>query len=266
MMPRLSDLPPPEPIRAGGEALLVRRLGAGPRLVLLHGGPGLDHHLLVPVALPLAARNEVWLVDLPGHGRAGGPPVGLKATLERLARFLCDVDAEIVGGHSLGAWLVRELLRNRAIGAQAAVWIAPPGPHRARAAPCPDDETALREALHADVGAGGPIDPLVREALEATVVRSPAHHARLVGDLLPLLRAAVPSCDPRCPVLVVGGGRDPVAPPHVARAVAAATRGAELELLPDAAHYPWASGAAHLAARIRRFLDRDRAQARSSVR
>lgn len=255
---RLADLPPPETIREGGEALCVRRLGAGPRLVLLHGGPGLDHHLLLPLALALGDRHEVWLADLPGHGRAGGPAPGLEATLKRLGRFLGGAGAGFVGGHSLGAWLVRELLRTRTIAADAAVWIAPPGPHRGRVPAPAETEGELRE----EVAAGRPLDPLVREAIEATVLRSPRHHARLLADLLPLLRAAPPPCDPRCPTLVVAGGRDPVAPPHVARAVAAATRGAALEVLPDAGHYPWAGGSAPLADCIRRFLD----QARTSDR
>ncbi len=271
MGPRLSNLASAETVRSGGEALLVRRLGAGPRIVLLHGGPGLDHHLLLPVALPLAEHNEVWLVDLPGHGRAGGPAVGLRQTLDRLGRFLAGADAAVVGGHSLGAWLARELVRTRTIRPRASIWIAPPGPHRSRGPRKvlhATTEEALREALVEEVAAGGPVDPLVREAIDAAVLRSPQHHARLVADVLPLVRAAIPPCDPRGPTLILGGSRDPVAPPEVARAVAAATRGAQLELLPDASHYPWARGPALLASRIRSFLTAvsDTDQPRNTVR
>ncbi|WP_373049314.1 alpha/beta fold hydrolase [Vulgatibacter sp.] len=258
MAPLLPALPAPTIVRAGGEALLVRRLGAGPRIVLLHGGPGLDHHLLLPLARPLAEAFDVWLVDLPGHGSAGGPALGLEKTLVRLGHFLAEVQPEVLGGHSLGAFFARELLRAKIVRPRAAILVSPPGPVRGREGrrPLPSVRGAtgpvLREALLEELGPR--LTSEFRQDLEAAVLRSPEQYGRLVADLLPLLRAAVPSCDPRCPVLVLAGADDRVAPPSVAQAVTLATRGAELQIVPGAGHFPWAAGAAPIADRIRRFL------------
>jgi pimeloyl-ACP methyl ester carboxylesterase len=42
-----------------------------------------------------------------------------------------------------------------------------------------------------------------------------------------------------CPTLVCTGELDPVFPPDAARELADAIRGARLEVLPDAGHFPW---------------------------
>lgn len=257
---RLADLEPPEPIRAGGEVLAVRRLGAGPRLVLLHGGPGLDHHLLLPLALPLAGRFEVWLPDLPGHGATPGTPPGLRQIVSRLGRFLAEVGPAAIGGHSLGAWLVRKILREQLVQPRAAILLCPPGPlrgvHARRAARLrqAEDEAALRAALREEVAMGRPLPPLVEEAIAATVLRPPQAYARLLEELRPLLQSAVPPIDPRCPTLVLGGALDPVAPPALLEAVAAATRGATLTILPGTGHYPWAADPRPCVGAIEAFL------------
>src|ERR687896_532550 len=50
--------------------LHVRELGAGPPVVLLHPGPGLDGSVFLPGAELLAQTHRVLLVDLPGNGRS----------------------------------------------------------------------------------------------------------------------------------------------------------------------------------------------------
>ena len=253
-------LPEPQAVRAGGETLRVRRLGAGDRLLLLHGGPGLDHNLLVPLALELADAWEVWLPDLPGHGGSGAHPLSLRQTLERLARWCAACEPRIFGGHSLGAWLARELLRPRAVHPAAAVLLCPPGAARGRLARAArpelgdESEGAQRASLIADLEADGPVDPAVRESVEQTAFRSPSRYGRLQAELLPLLRAAVPPFDPHCPVLVVAGERDRVSPPSAARAVAAATRGAQLRVLPGAGHVLWSVSPGATAEALRDFL------------
>jgi proline-specific peptidase len=92
-----------------GGALNVVELGTGYPLMLLHGGPGLDHHYFRPWLDPLAEQGfRVIYVDERGQG--GSPRVD-PATLsiqvfaqdiDRLARAM-QLDQYAVMGHSFGA-------------------------------------------------------------------------------------------------------------------------------------------------------------------
>lgn len=259
------DLPAREPIRSGGISLQVRRLGRGPLLILVHGGPGLDHHLLLPLALRLASHHEVWLPDLPGHGEATSPPPGLRQMITKVGRFLAGLDAPVVCGHSLGAYFLREGLRHRLFEPQAAIFLCPPGPIRGREARTPaspfEDREALESLLQAELAAGRngarrstSLPPEVQQALVATALQPTDRWTRLLAEVVPVLRAAVPAFDPRCPVLVLGGAADPIVPPAAVAAVAAATRGAVHETLAGAGHFPWVADPARVASRIEAFL------------
>lgn len=96
----------------------VRR-GAGKPLLLLHGLGG-SWRSWSPVMDALAAEREVIVVDLPGHGAT--PPLAGEASIATFAdavtaflaaRGLAGVDA---AGSSMGARLVLELARRRAVG------------------------------------------------------------------------------------------------------------------------------------------------------
>jgi pimeloyl-ACP methyl ester carboxylesterase len=93
---------------ADGVGLNVEELGDGSPLVLLHGGPGLDHSTFRPYLDPLAKDFRLLYVDMRGQGRSDrvDPP-----TLS-LDVFAQDVDllADALGldrfallGHSFGA-------------------------------------------------------------------------------------------------------------------------------------------------------------------
>lgn len=58
---------------AGDVPLFVRELGAGPPLVVLHGGPGAHHDYLLPYLGDLAETHRLYLYDQRGGGRS---PVG----------------------------------------------------------------------------------------------------------------------------------------------------------------------------------------------
>ena len=92
-----------------GGGLHVERIGRGHPLIMLHGGPGLDHHEFRPWLDPLGDRGfELILLDMRGQGRS--PRVDPE-TLS-IQAFSHDVDqlAEALGlerfallGHSFGA-------------------------------------------------------------------------------------------------------------------------------------------------------------------
>jgi len=265
----------PTPHRAGGQTLAVVRRGRGSRVVVLHGGPGLDHRILDPLALGLAERHEVWTPDLPGHGashREGERLPDLHAVVDRTARWFAALDGDpILVGHSLGAWIAREMLRRGRIRPRASVWIAPPagsGPGRrsavraradavAAADPGPDREAVLAEFLA--YAAGDTPAPLSRsfvESARACRMRAPWTYGALLRQLHRALLRATPTCAARGPVLVVCGARDRTTPPAHAAAIAAATPGSECVVVPGEGHFPGAGGDDGIVRAVLAFLDR----------
>jgi magnesium chelatase accessory protein len=284
-----ADLPSVDPVRSGGVTLSVRRLaprgapsetGPGPRLILLHGGPGLDHHVLLPLGLALTEHGEVWLPDLPGHGDSTSPgaaaPPGLGALESRLGRWLRELPAPPGGGgtvavgHSLGAWLVRELIRSGPSPPplRAAVLVSPPAAGQrergtawrragrlARRSGSRLEQRAHREVLaHVEAETSGRIDPLFLAGLARARLRDARLYDALTGELHRRLVAKPAPCDPGLPVLVLCGEEDRTTPPEQAIRVADGLRGARLELLPGAGHYPFADAPEATAGAIGRFL------------
>ena len=91
-----------------GVSLFVEQLGSGFPLIVLHGGPGLDHSMFRPYLDPLADEFRLLYVDERGQGRSERvDPETL--SLEVFARDV-DLIAETLGlerfallGHSFGA-------------------------------------------------------------------------------------------------------------------------------------------------------------------
>lgn len=268
--------------------LRVRRLGppegdlTRPRLIAFHGGPGLDHHLLLPLALALAERFDVWLPDLPGHGGSVAPSgklPGLKALEGRLAAWLRGLggpgDAtsggagDILLGHSLGAWLLARLLRRRKVAPAAAVLLSPPAAGQAAAS------TALRRAVRAmgDLERGSRKSRARRElrahilaetrgkasesflaAVDAADVRDPRLYGALLRNFHRAMTGPVRPFEPPCPVLVACGDEDLTTPAEQALRVARSIKGARLTLLEGAGHYPFADRPRETAESVLDFL------------
>jgi proline iminopeptidase len=93
-----------------GVSLFVRRIGAGPPTVVLHGGPGAHHDYLLPGFDALATDRELIYYDQRGGGRSAVPrdvPVGWTeqvADLEAL-RERWGLDRLTLAGYSWGALL-----------------------------------------------------------------------------------------------------------------------------------------------------------------
>jgi pimeloyl-ACP methyl ester carboxylesterase len=91
-----------------GVSLFVEEVGAGLPLVVLHGGPGLDHTGFRPYLDPLADELRLLYVDQRGQGRSERvDPSGL--SLEAFARDVdllteaLDLEQFVLLGHSFGA-------------------------------------------------------------------------------------------------------------------------------------------------------------------
>lgn len=98
-------------VRVDGARLFVAELGAGPPLVVVHGGPDFDHAYLRPELDRLAGAARLVYYDQRGRGRSSA---GVRPTDVTLASELRDLDALIthlgvpaaaVLGHSWGAVL-----------------------------------------------------------------------------------------------------------------------------------------------------------------
>jgi proline iminopeptidase len=102
---------PGELVAIDDTSLWVVRRGAGHPIIVLHGGPGLDHHMFGNYLDPLAASGfELALVDQRAQGMSERPPEH-SWTLERMAQDVIMLARALglrryaVLGHSYGAFV-----------------------------------------------------------------------------------------------------------------------------------------------------------------
>jgi len=162
-----------------GVSLFVHELGEGFPLIVLHGGPGLDHSMFRPYLDPLAEEFRLLYVDERGQGRSERvDPETL--SLEVFARDV-DLLAEALGlerfallGHSFGAIVATK--HATALGTAAGYVISGGG----------DSSEALDEDVNASFEA---LDEN-REAIEASWEQEKT--VRTEQELKELLRTQMP--------------------------------------------------------------------------
>ncbi|TXK19776.1 alpha/beta fold hydrolase [Homoserinibacter sp. GY 40078] len=101
---------------------------SGPAFVMVHG-LGVSSRYFRPVAIRLAERGSVFLVDLPGYGSAPDPrqPVSLDDHADALAAFLREtrLTEVVLVGHSMGSQVIATLAQNHPDLAGRMVLMAP---------------------------------------------------------------------------------------------------------------------------------------------
>lgn len=251
--------------------LYCERRGAGPPLVLLHGW-GMNAAVWGPFADDLATDHELYLVELPGHGRS---PWCSGTTLQQWADACLAVAPPLAAwvGWSLGVMVALQAtltaprrVRGLIMAAGTPKYLASPDwPHAMQAATFENFRQLLSDdprgtlarflalQVQGDSAARATLKRL-REALHAV----PETHPEALAAGLELLqtvdlRDRLPIID--VPLLWLLGAKDSLAPAAIAPQLQALLPVvAHLEILPDCGHAPFLSHSADMLARVRPFL------------
>jgi proline iminopeptidase len=101
-------------LEAGRSRLYVREIGAGPPIVVVHGGPDFDHEYLLPELDLLAGRFRLTYYDQRGRGRSfsgeRAADITVASEMDDLDQVRASAGTEAVAllGHSFGALLAVE--------------------------------------------------------------------------------------------------------------------------------------------------------------
>lgn len=249
-----------------GVQLFERRVGGGPPVVVLHGGPGAHHDYLLPGFDALAAGRTLIYYDQRGGGRSAVPrdvPVGWKehvADLEAL-RSLWQLERMPLVGYSWGALLALLYAIHHPERVERLVLVSPaPTWREARARfeasfaernTAPALQAERRVLRESGLRERDP-DAYQKRLFELSVVPY-FHDPALAKDLTPFrvtgrtqqevweslgdydLRPALRAL--HLPATVLHGDADPI-PSDIARATAAALR-ADFHLIERCGHVPY---------------------------
>jgi len=252
-------------------SLWVVERGEGPPVILLHGGPGLDHHEFADYLDPLAELGfRLVLVDQRANGRSERPPRHTW-TLERMAQDVImlaralGLERYAVLGHSYGAFVALQnavdypgasALTVVSGGVPSMRWMEgavernlaalEPGELRTRIADSWEREPFVTtpEEFHAlmrdqfPFHFADPLDPRIEEYLERTrdTVYAPDVLAVFAETDYGGLDLDDRLGEIRSPVLVLAGRHDRTCPPEAAEAIARGVRGAELVVFERSGH------------------------------
>ena len=264
---------------ADGYRMNVEELGAGFPVIVLHGGPGLDHTMFRPYLDVLGGEFRVLYVDQRGQG-ASERVHPQTLSLEVFARDV-DLLAEALElgpfalfGHSFGA--IVATYHATEMGSAAAYVISGGGDSsgalladveaslermgddgRAIAASWEDEKTVQTEAeLHELLRRqmpfhfhGEPPPNYGSETVGAPeVLRHFANEGYGAFDYRPKLKNV------RKPTLVIVGEHDRTTTPRAARVLHEGIEGSELVVVPDAGHMSFVEQSEAYAQAVRRFL------------
>jgi proline iminopeptidase len=240
--------------------LHVRDLGAGPPVVLLHPGPGLDGSVFLPGAHALVdAGYRALLVDLPGSGRSPGSDYTLRAQAAAVDELMRELEDPTLLGHSFGGYVAMQHLVE--FPGSAARLVAsctdaeeeePPGaPENPLEGLSPEIAARVEAAFEREHSVTTPeecrevwldqmpffaVDPdKVGRMLDDVVFQVEAHHEHDLGELHALEALAATDI----PVLAIVGAEERFGTGAAERIAETAPRG-ELLIVDGAGHFPFA--------------------------
>jgi len=267
-----------------GIQLFERRAGAGPPVVVLHGGPGAHHDYLLPGFDRLAQHRTLIYYDQRGGGRSPVPrevPVGWReqvADLEGL-RVLWGFERLTLAGYSWVALLAllyatehRARVERLALVSCPPVWRAARAEFERRLAErnrAPAVEQARRELMTSGLRERDP--EAYRRRLFELSIAGYFHDWRRAHELTPFritgrtqqevweslgdfdLRPVLPGLG--LPALVLHGDSDPI--PQGTAETLAALLGVALQRIPDCGHVPYVEAPEAFTRLLDGFLPRD---------
>lgn len=249
-------------IDVDGTALFYEDHGAGPLILMLHGGLGMDHSYFRPDFDQLGALGQVVYLDQRGNGRSGRTDDAV--TIESLA----DDAAAIIGalggsatviGHSFGGFVAQELAAGHAPVVERLVLLdttpgqpgaaddpdADPGPSApaelaalfARLPGCDDDDdyASLIDGCVPWYMHGDP-DPL-RDRMRDVIYRARTMQEGFAS--LATWSAVDRLGGLSMPTLVIAGDHDHFTSRQQGERIARLVPHATLRVFTDAGHFPW---------------------------
>lgn len=273
-----------------GVPLYVETIGEGESLVLVPGGPGLEHTYFLPGMAGLATTHRIILYDQRGTGRTGGP---LDSTNITLDNFLADLDAlrrefglerMHLYGHSFGAYLAMAYATAHPDRLASLILSNPTEPGQRYDAEAAANQSARitqeDEAAITELRESGPFqarEPAAVAEMLRLAFLSTFHDRRRADDLVleftpdgvnalfqmaALLFPSGTRTDlwadlhrVTVPVLILSGRSDPT-PVEMLEALADSFPDATVRILDNTGHFPFVETPEPYLAAIREFLDR----------
>ncbi len=238
-------------------------------IVLLHGGPGLDHSYLRPWLDSLGDAGELIYMDALGSGRSQGRELlggatlaSAAADLEALRQHL-QLEKFILLGHGYGGFVAQTYALTYAAQVAGLILCASAPAldypqvlmHNAQAAGNAAQLQAVVGLLSAPLTDDAQLrqlycqalpiyfyryDPKIGAAMTDGMRFCAAAYNRGLFDLLPALQLEPQLRDLRCPSLILGGRHDWLMPPaQAAERLHAGIAGSALALFEESGHFPF---------------------------
>jgi proline-specific peptidase len=276
-------------VAIGDTRLFVVERGRGDPLVILHGGPGLDHHMFGDYLDPLADRYRLIFVDQRSQGKSDRAPEEtwtirqMAADVVSLARSL-HLDRYTILGHSFGAMVALQnavdhpgeaALSIISCGVPSAEYLktVDENLHRfepeslraqvtsswereAGAKTQEDVESLLKDQMPFHFG--DPLDPRISEyaARTAGAVYAPDVLSHFAQQEYGGIEVADRLGDVTHPVLVLAGSRDRTCGIKAAEAIASGIPDAELVVFEHSGHMTFVEENERYLSVVRDFLQR----------